>query len=202
LRTILVLLAVTAVTCAAGCSRSNEEAAVPESGEATMETSEERVTSEAARARGLRVESDEGEEGSPVVTLEEVVYEWQVQPSVGLLVSLEFGNDNVVFERARAYVFLTTWYSERASANRGVFPLDAEIGEQDPVDYTSGTHIVYRQDHTMKCFIPYTYREGYYDSLRLLVYSEEGELIIDQGYDLEITGEPSGRVKMKPVLTL
>lgn len=204
-RTLVLLLAGALIACAvAGCSdRREEKPEAEESGAEVQATDTDRGTaSDAARARGLPAEREQVEGERPAPTLKDVIYEWTLAPEKGLMVALEFGNENEVFERARAYVFLMVEYSERKGVNRGVFPLDAELGEDGPIDYTSGVHIVYRKNHTVRCLIPYTDREGYYDSLRVIVYNEEGDELIDQVYHLEVTGEPTGRVETKPILTL
>ncbi|MFH1501530.1 MAG: hypothetical protein ABIG03_00650 [Candidatus Eisenbacteria bacterium] len=202
-RAFVSLVAATLVVCAvAGCSEPREEPAVSREDDSDAEAVAEQTPSRAAAARGLPAKGDDTEAKRPVVTLEDVTYEWRLFPDKGLVVSLEFGNPNVVFERARAYVFVVADFSERRTVNRGVFPLGAEFDEAGPVDYTAGTHILYRKDHTMQCFIPYTHREGYYDSLTVIVYSEDGEKLLQQSYDLDVAGEPTGRVEMKPVLTL
>ncbi len=201
-----LLVAIVAVASLPGCSRTEEEA-VPqtESGEVDSGTpsgdSQTGDVSRAARARGVPVESGE-EEGTPVLTFQNLTYDWRVEPEKGLMVTLDFGNENEVFERVRAYVFVSAWYSAREASSLGTFPWGVGLENGEPVDYTKGTHVVYRKDHTMKCFIPYTDREGYYDTLRIIVYSEEGAVLKDQRYQLEVEGVPTGPVKTKPVLTL
>lgn len=202
-QTVILLVALIAVALVlGGCSAREEEVPAAEESDAGSETISERSSSDAARARGLPVIEEGAEDDRPIVTLEDVKYEWRIEPYKGLYVTVEFGNANEVFERARAYVFVVVHYSARASANRGVFPPGTELDESGPADYTGGTHVLYRKDYTMKCFIPYAYREGYYDSMRIIVYSEGGELLIDQEYDLDVKGEPTGVVRTKPILTL
>ncbi len=199
-----LLVGVLAVLALSGCSRRDESAPRAEAGEMESGTTGEPQNSEAsraARARGVPVESEE-EDAGPVVTMEGLTYDWRLEPEKGLLVSIDFGNENEVFERARAYVFVMAWYSAREAASQGTFPWEVDMKNGEPADYTKGTHIVYRKDHTLKCFIPYVDREGYYDSLRVIVYSEEGEVLKDQKYQLDVSGAPTGPVKTKPVLTL
>ncbi len=200
---VLLCAAALVMSTLVGCSETREDAPESDRSDAVSEAAAPRPVSDAAKARGLSVQrEDEEPADGPAVALDGVAYDWRLIPDKGLVVTLEFGNENEVFERARAYVFLVAEYSARRSVNRGVFPLNVEFDGDRPVDYTAGTHILYRKDHTMKCFIPYTYREGYYDSLRVIVYSEEGDVLINRTYHLDVTGEPTGLVKTKPTLML
>ncbi len=199
-----LLVGVMAVIALPGCSGKEEATPRTEAGEVESGNQEETQTAEASRAakaRGVPVGGEEPEAG-PVVTMEGLTYDWRLEPEKGLLVTIEFGNENEVFERARAYVFIVAWYSAREGSSRGTFPWGVDFDGNEPVDYTKGTHIVYRKDHTLKCFIPYRDREGYYDTLRVIVYSEDGEALKDQRYQLDVDGVPTGTVKTRPVLTL
>ena len=204
-RLVLIVLLAVVVAVAAGCSGGSEDQ-TPRTGDSAdtgdapgVDQSSE--TSEAARARGLTVEREQPED-KPVVTLEGMAYEWRAVPDKGLLVSLEMNNANEVFERARAYVFAIVHYSGREASSKRAFPLGVELVDGVPADYTEGTHVLYRKDHTLQCFVPYEDREGYYDRLRVMIYSEEGDLLIDTENQLEVSGEPTGRVKVKPTLAL
>ena len=202
MRLVLIVLLAVVLAVAAGCSGGSEDqAARSEDAADTGDVPGAGQSSEAARARGLPVEREQSEE-RPVVTLEGMAYEWRTAPDKGMLVSLELGNANEVFERARAYVFAILHYSGREASSKRAFPLGVELVDGVPADHTSGTHVLYRKDETLQCFVPYEDREGYYDRLRVMIYSEDGDLLIDTENLLEVSGEPTGRVKVKPTLAL
>ncbi len=186
---------------ALSCSKSEGTAREDEAGASSTE-SEEVVLSRAARSRGLPVKEQDEEEPRAEVVLGGFVYEWRTSPQKGLHVTLDFVNPRDTYERARGYLFLIASYSGRARASVGVFPRNAELDGGRPVDHKDGTHLLYRKDHQVRVFIPYTDREGYYDLLRVLVYSEDGKVEMNQTYELEITGEPTGSVKLKATLNL
>lgn len=183
-----------------GCSGDTEDVPERQEESASEPAAEVTAPSRAARSRGIAVEEDP--EYGPEIVLSDFTYEWRLLPAPGLLVSVEFVNPNDLFERARGYVFLIAGYSGRPGANPGTYPRDVDLWEGLPANHAEGSHILYRKDYTIRAFIPYTDLEGYYDSLRILVYSEEGEIEIDQSYKLEVYGEPTGRVKPKPTLVL
>lgn len=194
-------LAIVIAMCVAvlGCS-GGEPSEERGAGSSSVSESEAQAPSKAAAARGVRVEQDE--QPGPEVVLSGLVYEWRTSPEKGLEVTLEFENPSDTYERARGYVFAVARSSGSAVSDLGVYPWNAELEGGVPSDYTEGTHMVYRKDHVVRGFIPYTKGEGYYDSLRVLVYSEDGDVLIDQTYALEITGEPTGPVRPKPTLVL
>ncbi|MBD3348521.1 MAG: hypothetical protein GF400_04920 [Candidatus Eisenbacteria bacterium] len=202
-RALLVAVSVMAVAVFGCAGEAEETSARTDSpgGEGAARTTESPTASDAARARGLASQDDEPEE-KPVITLEGISYEWRQVPDTGIHVTLEFGNQNEVFERARAYVFVTARYSGREASSIRAFPWDTELVDGEPADYSEGRHIIYRKDYTVDCFVPYEDREGYFDRLRVMVYSEEGDLLINQEHELEVTGQPTGKVKVKPTLAL
>lgn len=197
----MLLLGLVVALLSAGCSGERQSAQRQAEEERASESSEEvNVPSQAARNRGVAVEEEP--EYAPEIVLSDLIYEWRQSPEPGLLVTVEFVNPYDVFERARGYVFFVAGYSGRPGVNLGTYPLDVELADGTPADYVDGSHVIYRKDHTITAFIPYRDREGYYDSLRILVYTDEGKLKIDQSYKLEVYGEPTGRVKPKPTLVL
>lgn len=196
-------LLLAAVLTLAGCSGGTEEEVAERApDEEVADVVEEAVPpSDAARSRGIPLEEEP--ELKAEIVLEDLEYEWRLSPRKGLLVRVEFVNPFDVFERARGYAFLIADYSERPGVNPGTYPLDIELVQGNlPDEYTLGSRLLFRKDQTVQVFIPYTDREGHYDSLKILVYSDEGELEIDKSYKLEVYGEPTGRVKPKPTLVL
>jgi hypothetical protein len=198
---LAISLLLVAALSLSGCSSGGTEA-IPEREEESAPASETEasVPSQAARSRGIAVEEEP--EYTPEVVLNDLIYEWRLSPRPGLLVTLEFVNPYDLFERARGHVFLIASYSGRPGVNMGTYPSGVELEDGLPASYADGAHILFRKDYTIRASIPYEDREGYYDSLRIVVYSEEGEIKIDQSYKLEVHGEPTGQVKPKPTLVL
>lgn len=169
--------------CALGaCGRTEEEASRP-----APEPLDEH-TAAVARSRGVATgQSETRESPSPQMLLSELTYEWRTSPERGLMVSLDFINPADTYERARGYVFLVAESS--ATGQTGVYPWNARMAEGLPEDYTEGTHLLYRTTQQVRGFIPYEGSGGPYDKLRLLVFREDGRLLIDKTYALELAGE-------------
>lgn len=192
----------------AGCSGDDEVDAVEEqieeiqSEETTSAPSE--PASEAAQSRGLPVDdSGENDGTEPMVVLNDLVYEWRTSPQRGLQVELEFINPYDTYERARGYAFVIASYGLSGGSVYGVYPWNAEIGEDGfPIDPTAGTHLLYRRDQNVRGFIPYENSEGFYNILQIIVYSEEGELLFTNRLDLDVTGDPTGAVRPPRTINL
>ena len=204
---LVVLAALIAVL--AGCSGEEQEpgADVPEGGDqsGTAVVDDGRSTpSPEARSRGVAtIEADDEDGLQPLVVLQDIVYEWRVSPERGLHVTLGFINPNDTYERARGYVFIVASSRASSGAVYGVYPWDIDLGEDGlPVDYMDGMHLLYRRDQEIRASIPYRNASGYYDVLRILVYSEDGDVLIDNTVDLEVSGEPTGAVRPPVDLTL
>jgi len=207
-RASLIALAVLLVVLA-GCSGGEQEATsdVPEGGDqsGSAVTDDDRsAPSPGARSRGVAtIEADEDDGLQPLVVLQDIVYEWRVSPRRGLHVTLGFINPNDTYERARGYVFIIASSRASSGAVYGVYPWDVELGEDGlAVDYMDGMHLLYRRDQEVRASIPYQNASGYYDVLRILVYSEDGDVLIDNTVDLEVSGEPTGAVRPPVDLTL
>ncbi len=197
---ILMLLA----GCTGGEQAGGEEQAssAGSAGEAAVDTAS--IPSAAARSRGVSVPERSGEdELEPLIVLQDIVYEWRLSPDRGLHVKLGFINPHDTYARARGYVFVIASASASGGGVSGVYPWNAELGEDGmPEDHTDGSHLLYRRDQEISGLIPYRNATGYYDVMRVLVYSEEGDLLIDNTLDLDVTGEPSGPMKPPVDLTL
>ncbi len=207
-RASLVALAVL-LAVLAGCSGGEQETEsdVPEGGDqsGSAVADDGRATpSPGARSRGVAaIEADEDEGLQPVVVLQDIVYEWRVSPQRGLYVTLGFINPHDTYERARGYVFLIASSRASSGAVYGVYPWGIELGEDGlAADYMDGTHLLYRRDQEIRASIPYENATGYYDVLRILVYAENGDVLIDNTIDLEVSGEPTGAVRPPVDLTL
>ena len=183
----VVALAIALLVCVAfsGCTGSDEPAvrAQPE-----PEPLDEEVA-EAAASRGVaekvRDDDDDADEATPQVLLTALTYEWRTTPENGLQVTLEFTNPARTYERARGYVFLI---AQAGSQIRSVYPWNTTIVEGLPEDYTDGTHLLYRDRQEVRAIIPYPGSGGYFETLRLLVFHEDGRLLTNRTYDLNITG--------------
>ncbi len=200
LRFILLLAILLAVTIG-GCSASGDDAATESSGtetENTAQESEEGGSSRAALGRGVSTGDEEEDAAlSPEIRLVEFTYEWRVSPKQGLQVDLSFENPHDTYERARGYVFVVAGYTSSRGAVSGVYPWNAELRDGLPSDYSDGSHLLFRREQAISAFIPYENSEGYYDNIRLFIYTEEGDLLKDQHYELDVTGEPTGVRKPK-----
>jgi hypothetical protein len=191
----LVVVAAAGVMALGGCSREGENARV---GQEAPPVDEE--SARVARTRG--VVGDEGpdpDEVSPQVLLSEMRYEWRATPERGLLVELEFTNPADSYERAKGYVFLVAEYQVNGSAvETGIYPWNTRIVEGLPEDFSQGTHLLFRETQTVRAFIPYERGGGHYNTLKLHVYHEDGKLITNRTYELDITGEPGESGSFRP----
>lgn len=205
-RTAAVAIAVTLVFLfSVGCSRTEEselagETAQEESAEVGAEVDTTGLPTDAARSRGVPV-PDEGGDDAPDIVLDGLVYEWKTSPQVGLQFTLDFVNPYETYERARGHLFVIAWYSQTPS-RLGVYPWNEELVDNEPVDFSGGTRLLFRKDQRVKAFIPYSSRDGYYDQMRVLVYDDEGAKVVDAHYSLEVTGEPSGAKTPRPMIAL
>jgi hypothetical protein len=193
--TLVLLVVLAGALAVAGCSRKEESAQVSKG----TETLDEQ-TAAAARTRGVPQEGY-GEQPEPIprVLLSEMTYEWKTAPEKGLAVTLQFTNPADTYERARGYVFLIAEYEAYGSVvANGVYPWNTKMDGNLPEDYTQGTHLLYRDGQTVRAFIPYKRSDGYYNKLRLYVYHEDGRLITNRTYDLDITGTPGQSGSFKP----
>ncbi len=200
-RASLVALAVL-LAVLAGCSRGDQEAEsdVPEGGDqsgAAVADDGRSMPSSEARSRGVattRVDENEGLQ--PLVVLKDIVYDWRVTPERTLHVTLGFINPHDTYERARGYVFIIASSRASSGAVYGVYPWNAELDADGlVVDHTDGTHLLYRRDQEVKASIPYRNVSGHYDVLRILVYAEDGDVLIDNTIDLDVSGEATGSVR-------
>jgi hypothetical protein len=201
MRVIAVLVVLACLALAGGCSRRGDG---PESGKAVGSRAEagDAATSDAARSRGVAADTAAGGgEKTPRIELGDVVYEWRVQPEKGLHVIVDLTNPVQSDDRARGYMFLMAASSADPSI-RGVYPWNAVLEGETPKDVKSGTHLLYRVSDQVRAFIPYKKSTGYYDTLTILIYSEEGDVVTNQTYPLEVTGESTGPKKPAPALVL
>ncbi len=207
LRLILILLLVVLLALTiGGCSGSEDDGAAVESTEAETESPEdvqEEAPSKSALARGVTAAAgEEDEEPSPEIQLANLTYEWRVSPKKGLQIRLSFENPYDTYERARGYVVAVAGYTKSNGAVTGVYPWNVELIDGLPSDYSDGAHLLFRRDQEIEGFIPYENSEGYFNNLRLLIYSEDGEKLRDQTYGLDITGKPTGVREPKPQFDL
>jgi len=200
-----LLLLVAGCLVAAGCGGSEEETAgVEQGGTAGVEGAQVRrpldeETEAAARGRGVpEVEAGEGPRPTAKVLMTELTYEWRVQPDVGLHVVLSFMNQAAGQERARGYVFLIAKSIMPGYPVQGVYPWDAVVEGDEPTDYTDGTHLLFRDKQQIRAFVPYEETDGHYQTLRLMVYSEGGDLVINRSFDLEVTGTSGQSFTVNP----
>ncbi|MEA3409657.1 MAG: hypothetical protein U9Q95_04845 [Candidatus Eisenbacteria bacterium] len=179
-RLILVLLFVfLACFMVVGCTSSDEPAVEPE-----PEPLDEEMGA-AARTRGV-VGGDRSadREPTPQVVLSRMVYEWRTSPDRGLHVTLNFTNPADTYERARGYVFLI---AESATV-KGVYPWNTKMDGNLPEDHTDGSHVLYRETQQVRAFIPYPRSDGHFETLKLYVFHENGRLLTNRTYELDLTG--------------
>jgi hypothetical protein len=176
-----------------GCTGSDEPAVRAEPEPEPLDEE----TAEVAASRGVaeKVQDDDANEAIPQVLLTELTYEWRTVPENGLQVTLEFTNPVRTYERARGYVFLIASAGSRV---RSVYPWNTTIVEGLPEDYTDGTHLLYRDRQEVRALIPYPGSSGYFETLRLLVFHENGRLLTNRTYDLNITGVPGESKTINP----
>lgn len=201
MRVIAVLVVLACLGLAGGCSRRGES---PESSKAVGSQAEsgDAATSDAARSRGVAADTTApGGEKKPRIELGNVVYEWRVQPEKGLHVTVDLTNPVQGDDRARGYLFLIASSSADPSI-KGIYPWNAVLKDGKPKDVKSGTHLLYRTSDQVRAFVPYRKTTGYYDTLTIVIYGEEGEEVTNQTYELEVTGQPTGPKKPAPVLVL
>jgi len=192
-----------------GCSRgepeteeSRAEASAEVDAGSRAQSGGEQPVSRAAAARGVPV--DETRAGNaPSIVVKDLSYAWSASPEPELRVTMKLGNTNDVRGRARGYVVVAAVSSERGATSRGTYPQEAHFEGQMPTDPAKGEHVSFRGDETVSAVIPYRVGDGgHFDELRIIVYDEEGGLLVDLGYDLAITGESTGEAEPKRVLSL
>ena len=188
---LIVVLAFVFLGClvVAGCTSSDEPAVEP-----VPEPLDEEAVA-AAGSRGVaRSERSDDMEAKPQVVLSEMTYEWRTSPDRGLHVTLDFTNPADTYERARGYVFLIAESTRSGSLVRGVYPWSISMEGNLPKDHTDGTHLLYRERQQVRAFIPYPRADGYFEILRLYVFHENGRLLTNRTYELDLTGA-SGETK-------
>lgn len=170
-----------------GCTGSDEPAVETDSTPEPEPLDEE--TAIAARSRGVADDAQSySEDAKPQVVLRELTYEWRTVPQKGLQVALDFTNPAGSYERARGYVFLIAGSTMSGTPVTGVYPWNTVLDGGLPEDYTDGTHLLYRDRQLVRGFIPYAESEGHYETLTLYVFHEDGRLLTNRTYDLEISG--------------
>ena len=182
---VVLVFALVGCLMLAGCTGSEEPAAKP----APEPLDEETTASAVTRGVSPKVHVDDADEAKPQVVLAELTYEWRTSPERGVQVTMEFTNPVRTYERARGYVFLVAESTMSGSRITGVYPWKVAMREGLPEDYTGGTHLLYRDSQQLRAFIPYTGSSGYYETLRLFVFHEDGRLLTNRTYDMKITGE-------------
>jgi hypothetical protein len=204
---VIVAVILLASLTACSCTRSgSEDAGASDSDSRPREgawggSNDSDVPSEAARSRGVPPyeRREESEEGEPQIAIRGLSYEWRLEPQKGLHVRIDFVNTRDTYARVRDYLFLVATSTAYPSAPAGVYPWDARFEAGRPEKHTDGNRLLFRDELESRAFLPYRAAEGYFDHLRILVYNEDGTVAIDLGYDLEITGEPSGPIEAAPL---
>lgn len=183
----VVALAIALLACVvlSGCTSSDEPAVRAEPEPEPLDEEVARVAASRGVAEKVQDDADDADEATPQVLLTALTYEWRTTPENGLQVTLEFTNPAGTYERARGYVFLI---AQAGSQIRSVYPWNTTIVEGLPEDYTDGTHLLYRDRQEVRAIIPYPGSGGYFETLRLLVFHENGRLLTNRTYDLNITG--------------
>jgi len=197
MRTVLTIVLVMSVGLF-GCSKTGDQAGEREVGAGSQESG----ASEAAASRG--VGSGVAEDGSPAepsIALDGIAYEWAVSPDRGLQVELQFVNPGKDVGRAKGYAFVIAG-STTDPAVAGVYPWNAKLVNGSPEDYAGGGRLLFWDEQKMAVFVPYKERAGCFDTVRILVYDNEGRVVLDETHELPITGEPTGRKKLERTLVL
>jgi len=189
-----VVLALVLVTALAGCSGGGD-------------TKQERggsgsTASEAAASRGVAGEgAGETTDAEPTVVVDAVEYEWRNSPERGLEVWLRLSNPGKDTGRAKGYAFGIAG-SDSDPSLQGVYPWNATLKDGQPADFQRGARLMYWDSTELSFFLPYKERAGCWNTLRLLVYGEDGSVIVSETHELPITGEPTGRQKIEQKLIL
>ena len=179
-----------------GCTGSDESAVESESRPEPEPLDEEAAA--AARSRGVVEERSNDTDAKPQVVLGGMTYEWRTVPERGLQVALDFTNPAGSYERARGYVFLIAKSTNSGSLITGIYPWNTVMDGALPEDYTDGTHLLYRDRQLVRGFIPYPASDGYYETLTLYVFHEDGRLLTNRTYDVEISGVPGASRTVNP----
>lgn len=204
---LVVLVALLIVGCSrdegdAGAVGETAEQGYTDSREAASEVESVEVPP-AAAARGLPVEEEPEGEDAPRIVLADLIYEWRLRPRPELLVEMTFENPNDLAGRARGYLVVVAASAAEGASSRTTYPKRASFEGEWPDDPTDGDRLILRKRETVEVAIPYELGDGgHFDKLRVIVYDEDGDLSIDLGYDLDVTGEPTGEKRPKHVLSL
>ncbi len=192
---LIVVLAFVFLGClvVAGCTSSDEPAVEP-----VPEPLDEEAVAAAGSRGVLGSERSDDMEPKPQVVLSQMTYEWRTSPDRGLHVTLDFTNPADTYERARGYVFLIAESTGFGSLVRGVYPWNISMEGNLPKDHTDGTHLLYRERQQVRAFIPYPRADGYFEILRLYVFHENGRLLTNRTYELDLTGASGETKKVNP----
>jgi hypothetical protein len=189
--TVQVIASLCAVCLlAAGCGGSSEKPEIRNKEAAHESAPLDEKTAAAARTRGVPTDgSGESVEAGARVVMTELTYEWRQTPERGLQVVMEFANPVGGNTRARGYVFLTAHSVLSGRSVTGVYPWDVQLRDDGiPLRPTDGTHLLFRDRQQVRAFIPYPDADGYYETMRVMVFHEDGRLIINRPYNLELSG--------------
>ncbi len=192
--TVVLVLVFLGCLIVAGCTTSSDEPAVKPEPEPLDEK-----TVAAAETRGVIVrDRDEAAEARPQVILSEMTYEWRTSPDRGVHVTLKFTNPADTYERARGYVFLIAETTRSGSLIKSVYPWSINMDGNLPEDHTDGAHLLYRDRQEVRAFLPYPRSDGYFETLRLLVFHENGKLLTNRTYELNFAGAPGVKRTVNP----
>jgi hypothetical protein len=197
-QTVAFAAALAGILLFAGCSGNEDQSRESAS---TGDVNIDEETAAAAGTRGVPQEGyDDESNPAPRVLLSKLDYEWRTSPEKGLMVTLDFTNPADTYERARGYVFLIAEYEAYGGsiAAQGVYPWNTKMENDLPLDFSEGSHLLYREEQTVRAFIPYKRSEGYYNRLKVYVYHEDGRLMTNRSYDLDITGTPGESGSVNP----
>jgi hypothetical protein len=180
-----------------GCSKTGDRA-----GGQKGTASQDSGASDAAASRGVASgEAEDAGPAEPSIVLDTITYEWVVSPERGLQVELGFVNPGKDVGRAKGYAFVIAG-SSADPAVVGVYPWNAKLVNGAPTNYAAGGRILFWDEQKMALSIPYKERSGCFDTVRFLVYDDEGRTVLDETHELPITGEPTGRKKIEQTLVL